>query len=299
MPMNRHLPLWSILPALLLGACASNSVTLNSSLDEARSQYAKALRDAQVARLAPSELSAAGAALAKANEAAKKSDHRLTNHLAYLARQRVAIAVETANQHQAEQELANAVAQRDKLLQNGRSAEAELLYQKTESLRQELETSRRQFEQSRRAAPRSDARAPATDLETALAEFNPRKGERGTTITLGDTGFDRGRSELTAESRRSVRKIASVLARFPARKIRIEGFTDDVGEASYNQYLSERRADAVRLAFAEAGIDNERMTTRGYGEIHPAASNATEEMRQLNRRVEIVIADEGKNVAAR
>ena len=69
--------------------------------------------------------------------------------------------------------------------------------------------------------------------------------------------------------------------------IRIAGFTDSTGSESYNQQLSERRAEAVKNALAGAGVNPARMTTAGYGESQPIASNDTDEGRSQNRRVEL------------
>src|SRR5690625_1405323 len=71
-------------------------------------------------------------------------------------------------------------------------------------------------------------------------------------------------------------------------RVRIEGHTDSVGSAQYNEGLSQRRADSVRDFLSSRGIADHRMTTRGYGESRPVATNETDEGRAQNRRVEIV-----------
>jgi outer membrane protein OmpA-like peptidoglycan-associated protein len=79
----------------------------------------------------------------------------------------------------------------------------------------------------------------------------------------------------------------------------VEGYTDSTGEASYNQGLSERRAEAVRDTLVDMGISRSRVETKGFGEQFPVASNDTSGGRQQNRRVEIVISDEEGNIKAR
>ena len=69
----------------------------------------------------------------------------------------------------------------------------------------------------------------------------------------------------------------------------VEGNTDSVGSDAYNQKLSERRADAVKDVLVKSDIDGSRITTVGYGESRPVASNDTEEGRAKNRRVSIVV----------
>ncbi|HET6789657.1 MAG TPA: OmpA family protein, partial [Aquabacterium sp.] len=66
-----------------------------------------------------------------------------------------------------------------------------------------------------------------------------------------------------------------------------------VGSADHNQALSERRAEAVRQALLTRGVDSARVSVRGYGEDHAVADNDSSGGRQLNRRVEIVLSDDG------
>ena len=73
----------------------------------------------------------------------------------------------------------------------------------------------------------------------------------------------------------------------------IEGHTDSTGGDSFNLSLSQRRADSVRSAIMARGIAPQRVLARGYGEQYPVAGNNTSAGRQQNRRVEIVVLDEG------
>jgi OOP family OmpA-OmpF porin len=70
-------------------------------------------------------------------------------------------------------------------------------------------------------------------------------------------------------------------------RVSIEGHTDAIGTDAYNQRLSERRANSVKTYLVEHGIDGSRLSTVGYGESRPIASNQTREGRALNRRVEL------------
>jgi outer membrane protein OmpA-like peptidoglycan-associated protein len=86
-----------------------------------------------------------------------------------------------------------------------------------------------------------------------------------------------------------IQRIANVLRQYPETNIQIAGHTDSTGNEVYNQQLSERRAEAVRTALIGMGVESPRMTTMGYGESMPIASNNTESGRQQNRRVEVRI----------
>jgi OOP family OmpA-OmpF porin len=70
-------------------------------------------------------------------------------------------------------------------------------------------------------------------------------------------------------------------------KVEIDGHTDNMGPASYNMKLSERRAKAIMQYFVDKGVEAERLMTKGFGFTKPAASNDTKKGRTKNRRVEL------------
>lgn len=83
--------------------------------------------------------------------------------------------------------------------------------------------------------------------------------------------------------------VALVFNEFKKTRIKVSGHTDSQGSDSYNQTLSEKRADSVMQYFVSKGIARGRMSAYGYGERYPIASNDTPEGRSLNRRVELEI----------
>jgi outer membrane protein OmpA-like peptidoglycan-associated protein len=104
-----------------------------------------------------------------------------------------------------------------------------------------------------------------------------------------DVLFDVNSSGLRSASREALRDMASVFDKYPNTTIRVEGHTDSTGSASYNERLSERRANAVANYLENLGVNSGRIRSIGYGESQPRASNNTASGRQLNRRVEIHI----------
>ena len=294
MSSSRLFPL-SLIAIAVLAAC---STAPTQQLIEARSSYASALNDPQVAKFAAAELRQAGAQLNEAESSATKGESEAQiDQLAYVAKQRVAIAQETARQKSAELNSANAAAEREKMRLEARTVEADAATRAAAASKLDAEASQRQSESSQRQA--QDAEARSRQLEVQLKELDAKKTERGLVITLGDVLFDTNKSDLKSGGMRNVQKLAGVLKEYPLRNVLVEGFTDSIGSSEYNQDLSDRRARAVRTALQETGVASERISNRGYGKTFPVANNATAEGRQLNRRVEIIVSDDGKAIAPR
>lgn len=117
-----------------------------------------------------------------------------------------------------------------------------------------------------------------------------RVGEDELKVTVkNEVLFDFNSSALRSASRSSLREMADVFDKYPDTTIRVEGHTDSIGSASYNERLSERRAASVARYLEGMGVRSSRIDAIGYGESQPRASNSTARGRQLNRRVEIHI----------
>jgi len=101
--------------------------------------------------------------------------------------------------------------------------------------------------------------------------------------------FDTNEYTLKPGAEDNLAQIADILIRYPNTYIRVEGHTDSSGTETYNQWLSEKRAQAVADFLISQGVDPMRIQSVGYGEMRPVATNETPEGRQQNRRVEIHI----------
>ena len=99
--------------------------------------------------------------------------------------------------------------------------------------------------------------------------------------------FDTGKSTIRPEMNRELEEVAAVMRRNPDLKVEVQGHTDSVGDAAYNQRLSEERARAVMNSLIGMGISPKRLQAKGLGETRPAATNDTAEGRAINRRVEL------------
>lgn len=255
----------------------------NPLLKEARSNFQKAENDSAIVINAPVALKEAEEALQKSERLwEEKADKELVDHHAYIAKQKVAIARETAKLNAAQDEVKRAESQRQKVLIKARKAEAIAAENRAEEALSQAQKERREAEMARKRAE---------ELAERVNKLEAERTERGLVLTLGDVLFDFDKATLKSGGERAVEKLAQFMEEYPNRNVMIEGFTDTVGPADYNKQLSRRRANSVRQALQNKGINSSRIQVRGYGEKYPVASNKTEAGRQQNRRVEVIISD--------
>ncbi|MDP3585253.1 MAG: OmpA family protein [Thiobacillus sp.] len=169
MKTNRYLPL-SLIAAAMLAGC-STMPSQNTALEEARSVYSSARTNPQVTSLAPLELQKAGESLNKADAALSKGDSDVTvNQLAYLTKQQVAIAQETAKRKAAEQAVVNASAQRDQVRLAARTAEADAAKRQVAKTQAEVDEARRQAAIAQENADRQAAALAAANAQAQRDE---------------------------------------------------------------------------------------------------------------------------------
>ena len=119
-----------------------------------------------------------------------------------------------------------------------------------------------------------------------------RETARGLIINLSDVLFDFDRATLKPGAREKLSRIAGILSAHPDLQIEIEGHADAIGSEEYNQRLSERRAESVRVYFNQQGVIKPIVGAVGFGESRPVATNGTSAGRQQNRRVEVIVSGE-------
>lgn len=275
--------------AILLAACSSTPTT-TPTLDQARADFVSANNNPQVSTYAPMEFRDASVALDRANTAAaKKESLEDIDRLAYVAKQKIATAQEVARAKAAEANIANASVERNAVRLEARTAEAERAKREAEAAQAAAMAAQQQAnaaaEQNRALADR------AAKLEAMLVELHAKQTERGMVVTIGDVLFATNQANLTPNGTSTLRKLAEVMQQNPERTVLVEGFTDSTGSSSYNQDLSQRRANAVATALGEMGVERQRIATKAYGEAFPVAANDNAGNRQLNRRVEIVLSN--------
>lgn len=118
--------------------------------------------------------------------------------------------------------------------------------------------------------------------------------DRGVQIVLPSVVlFEVGKAELTAvDAGPYLDRVAQLLTTKTSKSVSVEGHTDSDGSATLNDTLSKSRAKTLADALAARGVAASRIVTAGYSFNRPAASNATEEGKRLNRRVEVIVLDE-------
>lgn len=323
--------------AMFLVGCATTPEP-NPALDQARSNVATASQDSQINQLAAVELRRAQEMLESADADWKQgAAPDVVSHRAYLAERQAEIAAASAQGRSLDNrmnELRNerarvqlearaARAERDaaRARADQSRAEADRLAEEAQRMRAELEASEaearreqaeREAETARAERMMAEARAEELERETRemreqaerlqqqVADLEARPTERGLVLTLGsDVLFDVDSAELRGGAERTIEQIAAFLEEYSERQVLVEGFTDSTGGRDYNLGLSERRANAVKTALTDRGVEEDRIRTRGFGPDYPVASNDTQAGRQLNRRVEVVISDDEQRVPER
>jgi outer membrane protein OmpA-like peptidoglycan-associated protein len=274
--------------ALAAGCTAIPRAT--NELESARAAYRAAAASPEVQARAPVELQIAERALGDAERFQKAdADPAMVAHFAYLAEQRARIAMKTAQLRSAEAAVATSSDQRSRMQVELSARERQQL----EARRREAELAAEQAAAQKRMGDvhASQLSAQISRLQGEMSELKARETERGWVLTLrNDVLFDSGSAALKPGGHKAVENLAQLMQKQPGGGIAIEGFTDSTGSPEANRRLSEARAAAVKQALVERGIEPKRIQTRGYGPAFPVASNETAVGRQLNRRVEVVIA---------
>ena len=159
-----------------------------------------------------------------------------------------------------------------------------------ELARVQAEHARLEADQARRERDAAQQRL----FVSLSAILETRREARGLIVSLSDVLFDFNQATLKPGAKEKLSKLAGILLAYPDRyRMEIEGHTDAIGSDQYNLKLSETRAFSVRDYLVQAGIESNRIVAvRGFGKTRPVTTNDTSEGRQMNRRVELIIADE-------
>ncbi len=269
--MRKFLTLGGVLLAALAG-CETTPKS-NVVMDNARAAVRSAEADPNVSQYAQVELKDAQGQLQQAEGAFAKHDKDEMDQRAYLATQDAKVAQLRGGAKADDARVANGQSERDRIQLAARQ--------------REIDAAKSAVDAAKSAT--ADAVADRDRMRAELEQLKATQTTRGLVMTLGDVLFDTGKSDLKSGGERKLDQLVEFLKAHPNRRVQIDGFTDSVGSDSYNQSLSEARAQSVKNALVGRGIDSSRIGVQGYGKSFPVAGNGDSAGRQLNRRVEVVI----------
>jgi outer membrane protein OmpA-like peptidoglycan-associated protein len=260
--------------AALLAGCAAAPLH-DDRIDQAQSEIQTLSADPLAQQAAARDLDEARARLQDAQNAlAAKQPLPVVDHLAYLAQRHAEAGLARVQAEHARADLAHAQQERTQILLASRAREAQGAQNQVQSTRAELQQTQQE-----------------------LAALKAKQTDRGMVVTLGDVLFDTGQATLKPGADLTLDRLAGYMKSNPNTRVLIEGHTDSVGSDSYNDALSQRRADAVAHALIARGVADDEVRAIGRGKNFPVATNDTPAGRQQNRRVEIVFSDQNGRFA--
>jgi len=265
---------------LLALGCAE---AMPHELADARAAYTRA-QSSPASKLNPAELHTAKEALQKAEISFEdEGDTFKTRDRAYIAMRKARIAESHAAMIEANR-YTNDLREQTRQME---SAALDSAQHTLDAQGKALTTERARREEAEKRAEQARA-----DLARIAAVA---KTERGTVITLaGGVLFASGKSQLLPGAEAKLSEVADALVSgSPDSTMEVEGHTDSQGPDERNLKLSEARAESVRAYLVSHGVAADRITAKGLGEARPVADNKSPEGRANNRRVEIVVHDQG------
>ncbi|GAC1433442.1 MAG: hypothetical protein NVS1B11_15930 [Terriglobales bacterium] len=170
--------------------------------------------------------------------------------------------------------------------------QAEQATQQANEQAKQAELARQQADQARQQAENEKTQMRARLLQQLNQVLQTKDSARGLIVSMPDVLFDTGKAELKPVARERLAKVAGILLAYPDIKVEIDGHTDNTGTLSFNQKLSEQRAESVRSYLGQQGVAQSTMNTQGFGPSQPIASNDSAAGRRQNRRVELIVSGE-------
>lgn len=265
-----------VLSSVLLSACATGPTSPDGS-EEVRAKLTQLQQNPDMMTHARIELRDAEAAVELAEQPLDNDEAALADYRIYMADRMVEIARAKGQTRLLEAEREQLGEERDAARLAARTREADRAHAEAERARSSQEDAA--------ALSASEAEEMQRQIEALQAE----KTERGLVLTLGDVLFATGSAEIQGGTNQNLEKLVTFLEQYPERQVLIEGHTDNVGSAMFNETLSRQRAESVRRYLTGRGIDGRRLTVSGFGFERPVASNDSAMGRQQNRRVEVII----------
>lgn len=174
--------------------------------------------------------------------------------------------------------------------------------QQQQALAQQAEQAKLQAQQAEQARIQAQQQAEE-QRRRLLAQLNQvlqtKDTAKGLIVNVSDVLFATGQATLKEAAKLRLARVAGIIMAYPDLRLEVDGYTDSTGTPEFNQRLSDRRATTVREFLISQGVPSPNVTSRGFGEADPVASNSTASGRKLNRRVELVVSGSaiGENIA--
>jgi outer membrane protein OmpA-like peptidoglycan-associated protein len=279
--------------SVLLAACAAAPLKPDGAA-EVRSRLTQLQSDPNLAGRAPLAIKEADAAVRTAEQ--PQADQELAAHRVYLADRKVETARAQAETRLAEDQRAALSAQRESARLDARTREADaaksqVATARAEGAEQKVAADQARIESDAAYIAAANSQQQTTELQRQVDVLQAKVTDRGLVLTLGDVLFESGRADLKMGAAGNLNKLVAFLNKDSDRSVAIEGYTDSVGSEDYNQALSQRRADSVRSYLVRQGIPSGRLTATGMGMSDPVAGNDSAAGRQQNRRVEVIVSN--------
>jgi len=288
---SRSLIAVAVAAALVVGCASTPKAPAGSQ--EVRAKLTALQGDANLATKAP--IATKDAELAVSQAEIVQPDLALAAHRVYIADRKVDTARAEAETKAAEEHRAALTEQGEKARLDARTHEADLaksdaMTARAENAEQKIVATQARSDADAAQLAANASEQQAAELQRQLEILQAKPTDRGLVLTLGDTLFATGKSELKSGATANLDRLSAFLNQYPDRTASIEGFTDNTGSEDANQSLSEHRADSVKRYLVGRGVQSDRLSSSGRGENAPVADNETTAGRQQNRRVEVVIS---------
>jgi outer membrane protein OmpA-like peptidoglycan-associated protein len=170
--------------------------------------------------------------------------------------------------------------------------QAELTAAKEAQMKAEADAKTQAAEKEAERARAATAALRAQLLQQLNSVLQTTDSPRGLVVNMADVLFDFGKYNLKSDADVKLAKLAGIILAHPGLHLAIEGHTDNIGSDEANMKLSQQRADTVRDYLVQQGLPADSVTAVGMGKADPVADNSTNEGRQKNRRVEIIVSGE-------
>lgn len=265
-----QLPGWLLLGSTFIALGACSSIQPNANIADAQGRLSAAYNDKDTADRGQGYLASAKTSLDAAQTDWTHGDRERSRHHLMMGQTYLDLAETRGREAKIEQD-------------NTRLTSAGQLTDKNQKIAAQ---GRQLDDKDHQLAARNRQLAQA---EEQLRGYNMTVNDLGSTMVLRDVSFETGKSQLLSGGVNRLQPLIHYLLLSPNTHVRIEGYTDNVGGAAYNQQLSLDRANAVKAILFAGGVRDDRISTLGSGLNKPVATNDTTAGRQSNRRVEITL----------